>query len=184
MDAHSLDALVKRCRSGDVDAYDELMDCLYPGVFALAFRLLSDRDDAEDATQEILVKIWRSLPRFQGRSQFTTWVYSIALHHCYDATRRRMRDRHSLQRLFDNLTGKNDHPVSPPPSLSDLYLAVEEAVRGLPDKLKVMVDLHYFTGHSVPQIAGMLGIPERTARYRLASALRRLEEQLKNLEDP
>lgn len=177
--ASGLDLLVQRSRSGDPDAFDALVGCLYEPIYRLAYRLLRHPQDAEDATQEVFLKAWRHLPQFRGTAQFTTWLYAIAVHHCLDLSRRRNRDR----RLFLSLLREVRGPSRPPlPLLSsrssegDLCLFIREAVEALPAPLQTVVLLHYFADLSAPEVAAALRLPDRTVRFRLASALNRLRK--------
>lgn len=90
---------------GDVKAVDALLAGLRPGVFNLAARMLGDRDDAADATQEILLKVVTHLSAFRGASAFTTWVWRIARNHLLTA---RTRAAESPEVSFDALAERLD----------------------------------------------------------------------------
>jgi RNA polymerase sigma-70 factor (ECF subfamily) len=81
--------LVGRARRGDVEAFDELYRQHRDKVYTLCLNLCRDREQAQDLLQETFVRAWRGLPKFQGRSQFTTWLHRIAVNVCRDAARRR-----------------------------------------------------------------------------------------------
>ena len=81
--------LVKRAARGDRDAFAELVARHRDRVWAIALRLCRDRDDAEDVLQETFLAAWRSLDRFGGRSEVTTWLYRIAVNKSYDLIGRR-----------------------------------------------------------------------------------------------
>ncbi|MGA2037236.1 MAG: sigma-70 family RNA polymerase sigma factor, partial [Acidimicrobiales bacterium] len=83
--------LCEAARSGDSDALEKLLVANYDRVHALCRRMLGDAADAADATQETLLSAVRSLPRFDGRSSFGTWIYRIATNSCIDELRRRRR---------------------------------------------------------------------------------------------
>ncbi len=81
------EALVADARSGDREALEQLLVRHQPWVLNIAVRMLWRRADAEDATQEILVKIVKALPAFRGESVFRTWLYRIAVNHILDLRR-------------------------------------------------------------------------------------------------
>ena len=81
--------LVKRAARGDSDAFAELVARHRDRVWAIALRLCRDRDDAEDVLQETFLAAWRSLDRFGGRSEVSTWLYRIAVNKSYDLIGRR-----------------------------------------------------------------------------------------------
>lgn len=83
--------LVKRSIQGDGQAFDELVLKYQNKVYALAFRYMSNEDDAYDMSQETFIKAYRSLRSFKGDSSFSTWIYRIATNVCLDEIRRRKR---------------------------------------------------------------------------------------------
>src|SRR4051812_26601572 len=86
-DLPDLDDLVRRSRSGDLEAFDDLVGRFYTVTFGLACRMLYDREAAADAVQEVFIKAWRNLPRFRSASRFSTWIHTIAVNHCLDTAR-------------------------------------------------------------------------------------------------
>jgi RNA polymerase sigma factor (sigma-70 family) len=91
-----MEALIIRIRNGDKTALESLIREIQPGIFNLSVRFLSIREDAEDATQEILVKIITSLGRFEGKSKFSTWTYRIAVNHLLNIKKSRLEQELSF----------------------------------------------------------------------------------------
>lgn len=108
------DALVERARAGSGEALDQLMEKIKDRVYGLAMRMLSHPSDAEDATQEILIKTVTHLGDFRGESSFTSWVYRIACNHLL-TTRKRRAERRELtfeaceQHINDGLASLSTH---------------------------------------------------------------------------
>jgi RNA polymerase sigma-70 factor (ECF subfamily) len=75
--------------AGEADALEAILAETRPRLYALALRVLGDPADAEDAVQDAMVKVWRNLPRFEGRSSFGTWIHRIAINAALDRRRRR-----------------------------------------------------------------------------------------------
>jgi RNA polymerase sigma-70 factor (ECF subfamily) len=75
--------------AGEADALEAILAEPRPRLYALALRVLGDPDDAEDAVQDAMVKVWKNLPRFEGRSSFGTWIHRIAINAALDRRRRR-----------------------------------------------------------------------------------------------
>ena len=88
-----LAGVVERAREGDATALDELVRSVQHDVYGLAIRMLWDPHDAQDATQEILVKVVTRLDRFRGDSALRTWVYRVAVNHLLTTRRRRVEQR-------------------------------------------------------------------------------------------
>ena len=82
---------VERARAGDEDAFGRLVDRHSRAVFRLAFRMLGNEHDAEDAVQEAFLKAHRALPEFESRSRFSSWLHRITVNCSYDVLRRRAR---------------------------------------------------------------------------------------------
>src|SRR5512138_2951585 len=80
--------LLAASRSGDREASEQLLVRHQPWILNIARRMLWRKDDAEDATQEILIKVWKALPGYRGESAFRTWLYRIAVNHILDLRRR------------------------------------------------------------------------------------------------
>jgi RNA polymerase sigma-70 factor (ECF subfamily) len=175
----SLNALVERSRSGDVEAFNTLIDHFYRATLLLADRMLRDREAAQDATQEIFIKAWRHLPQFKGAALFSTWLHAIAVNHCITAARSLSRQSDKVRSL-DREEGK---AFSAPPSLPDatnweLHWAVRDAIGRLPEKLRLVLMLYYYAGYSIREIAAGLNLPRSTVHSRLDSALTRLGKTL------
>lgn len=83
--------LVKDCRQGDMQAFEELVSRYEKRVYALAYRYMSNEDDAYDMAQEAFIKAYRSLRTFKGDSSFGTWIYRITSNVCLDEIRKRKR---------------------------------------------------------------------------------------------
>ena len=84
-----LGELVAAAQSGSSDALERLLAAARPKLLALAMRVLGNADEAEDAVQDAMVKVWRNLARFEGRAQFSTWLHRIAVNAALDRLRRR-----------------------------------------------------------------------------------------------
>ncbi|HIE30578.1 TPA: RNA polymerase sigma factor [Candidatus Poribacteria bacterium] len=84
-------SLVEQCRNGDISSFEKLFYLLKDDVYNVAFRVLSNHQDAEDITQEVFVKIWINLKNFKMESSIRTWVYKITVNLCYDFLKRRGR---------------------------------------------------------------------------------------------
>ena len=110
-----LAALVARSRAGDRTALEALIRAILPTVHGLALRFLMNPADAEDATQEILIKIVTRLGQFEGRSGFRTWAWAVASRHLIDLKRRPRTKILTFDAFAEDLAeGLSDAPVSDP----------------------------------------------------------------------
>jgi RNA polymerase sigma-70 factor, ECF subfamily len=165
--------LVEAARSGDREAYADLIRVRGDRLYALAQRILRDVDRAEDALQEALVIAWRDLPGLRDPDRFDAWLHRLVVRSCLaEATRER--------RLTANLR------VLPMdvPNASDDFLNVadrdqlERGFRRLSPQQRALLVLRHFEGREPAEIAEILGIPVGTARSRLHHAHRAMRAAL------
>lgn len=169
--------LVDRARRGDVDAFEALFRLYSPRVYTVALRVLGDRFDAEEATQDTFVQVWKSLEGFRGESRFATWVHRICVNRCLRILRRRPAPPDLLPELVDVRPGPGEVTL-----LRDDLAAVEAALSGLPVEQRSALVLREFEGLSYGEVAEVLGISLTAARSRIHRArlelVRRLDDRL------
>src|SRR3954468_14240710 len=166
-------ALVKACQRGEVGALDELIRATYADVYALCRRMLADPDEAADATQEVFVRVMRSVLGFRGESAFGTWLHRVTVNVCLTALRRRSRaratgmvaggtpfampgDEMALESAGD---APEDRAV-----IADLAARSEVALAGLPEDARAVVVLRDIEGLSTKEVADLLGAPEKVGK--------------------
>jgi RNA polymerase sigma-70 factor (ECF subfamily) len=172
---------IAAAQAGDQAALEQVLREQYDRVYALALRLLGDRRDAEDATQDALIAIVRGLHRFDGRSAFSTWVYRVATNTCLDELRRRKRRPATVE--LDAHTGRATGR-GPEGEVVD-RLAVDSALAELPEEFRTAVVLRDVCDLDYAEIGEVLGIPPGTVRSRLARGRDRLARVLAgNQDDP
>ena len=169
MDRIASDAeLLAACRSGSRSAYEHLYRTHGAKMKSLARNLLGNADDAEDAVQDVFLKIHRSIGNFRGQSAFSTWIYRILVNTCYDVRRKRMRRQEtpeeeagSPEGTFDPPAPRTDHP---------LRIVLEKSVARLGDDQKKVFLLFEVEGFSHAEIAGMMRITETASKNKLYQA--------------
>ncbi|WP_278287094.1 RNA polymerase sigma factor [Clostridium aceticum] len=85
---HQEDVLIEKARRGDIESFELLIEAYQKKAFNIAYRILGNLEDANDVTQEALVKVYRSIHNFKGNSSFSTWLYSIVNNVCIDFIRK------------------------------------------------------------------------------------------------
>jgi RNA polymerase sigma-70 factor, ECF subfamily len=142
-------------------SFERLVDEYRDKVFRLACSLISDEAAAEDATQEIFLKIWKALPDFRGDSSLSTWIYAIARNTCL--TRRRIAAEHRTVSLDE--ANAAEIPSQDPPAAADSDLRA--AIARLPEKYRRVLVLFYLEDRSYQQVALALGVPMGTVKTHL-----------------
>lgn len=158
--------LLRRARRGEREAVSLLLGRHRAPVSRLCFQMLRDDGAAEDAAQEVLLRAFQKMPGFRGESEFSTWVYRIALNHCLEIKRSWAR----RDGLFDAETvARSTGDFS---SRIDTRLALESALDALPETLQVILILRMWHQKSYEEIAAILNLPLGTVKSRLHQARR------------
>lgn len=157
-------ALIQDGRAGE--AFEQLMPAYRRRVFGLAYSLLRDRGAAEDVAQEVFVKLWQALPRYDGRAQLSTWIYAVTRNATISAMRKQRRSVSlSDPVVFEEVESRGAIPAIEP---ADDALWLE--VAALPDKQRQAITLYYQEQRTVEEVAAMMGLPVNTVKTHLHRA--------------
>jgi RNA polymerase sigma-70 factor, ECF subfamily len=165
--------LVERAAAGDVDAFGELVRAYEHRVSSVLYRLLDDRRDVEEATQDVFVQVWRNLRRFRGHAQLFTWLYRIAVN---EALMRRRRKRPAAQELDEGLA------AAPDPELR-LRDRLVQALSALPFEYRAAVVLRDVEGLTNVEVAEALGISVAAAKSRIHRGRMQIRDALAGWEE-
>ncbi len=170
---------VARARAGDADAWGELYRQYAPAIFRFCRRAMPTREDAEDATMDIFLKVRQKLSQYDASRPFGAWLYTVAANHCWDLLRRRKvrqdleagdveemplqhPDPGQLERLIDQRTGQQ----------------VRRALDKLPARSRLALVLRYYADMSYDEIAEALGVRRAFVGVVLLRARHQLREVL------
>ena len=180
--ATGLTEAISRAREGDSDAWAELYRQFAPAVFRFCRRAMPSREDAEDATSEVFLKVRGKLDQYDASRPFNAWLYRVAANHCWDMLRRR-RVRQDLE-TGDIETMPLEHPD---PGQLERLLAersaaqVRKGLEQLPGRTRMALTLRYYADMSYDEIAETLGV----RRAFVGVLLLRARHQLRRiLEEP
>ncbi len=168
--------LATRCRTGDLAAFEELYRAHGGRLYAVAYRMLGHRDDAEDMLQEVFLTAFRKIGSYRGDSSIGTWLYRLAVNLCLDRIRSRARRNELRTDLLDGdpaPTHVDDRGIG-----AVHRLDLERAIRDLPDGCRAAFLLHDVEGFEHREVASMLGIAEGTSKSQVHKARRRLRSAL------
>jgi RNA polymerase sigma-70 factor (ECF subfamily) len=178
-------ALVTRVQEGDRDAFSTLVVRYQERVYNLVLRGLTDQDAALDVAQEVFLKAYRGLARFQGESQFFTWLFRITMNETITARRR--RDRRGRPLSLDRADEDGEKRSDPPASTDDPGAAVarlddqslvQQAIAGLEDEQAQVLLLRDIDGRSYQEIAEILECPLGSVKSRIHRARLALKDKL------
>ena len=177
-------ALVAAAQGGDRFALDQLLRRHYDRIHAVCRRVAGSTRDADDACQEALIKIVRSLPRFDGRSSFGTWAYRIATNAALDELRKRQR-RPALHAVDEEHRPDVVDPRAD--GFAERYpdrLVLDDALDQLPEDLRIAVVLRDVADLDYAEIAETLDLPIGTVKSRISRGRAALAAQLRLDRDP
>ncbi len=182
--------LVARILGGDRDRFAELVSRYEKRVINYVYRITHRYEDAHDLTQEIFVKVFLALDRYDPKYQFSTWVFRIAQNSAIDALRKRSIAEVPLVRPGDEEQGKErefaDNGISPYRALKNkqLTVAIDKAVEKLPPDYRELIQLRHFAEMSYEEIASMKKLPLGTVKNKLFRARNLLKESLEEFVEP
>lgn len=180
----AIDAIIQRCLNGDQSAWEEIVRLHWRRVFNIAYKFVGRHDLAEDLTQDIFLKLFRSLGTFDRRANFQTWLVSVSRNLCIDHYRSVRKERETINSDVDSTDLK---PVAPGQSP---YAALEHrdrvtllriALERLAPPLRIAVMLRDLQELSYNEIAERLQLPEGTVKSRINRGRNELARQIRLL---
>jgi RNA polymerase sigma-70 factor (ECF subfamily) len=164
--------LVRQSLAGRTEAFGVLVNRYQKVMYTVALRMLSNPEDARDATQDAFVKAYQHLATFDSRYRFYSWMYRILVNECLNVN----RDRRSEEPLDPYAAGAGS-PFETALA-SERVVQINMALERLSPEYRAVVVLRHFAGQSYGEIAEALSIPEKTVKSRLYSARQQLGELL------
>lgn len=180
--------LIEESQKGNIDAFEELIKEHKKSAYNIALRVLRNVEDAEDASQEALIKIFRSIKNFNMESTFRVWMYRIVVNTCIDFKRRKNINAISIDEKIDLGSGKEfqreiaDDSNNPDALIDKNYNTqlVNDAINKLEDSFKTIVILRDIEGFTYKEISEILSCNLGTVKSRLSRARKSLRGILEN----
>ncbi|NLY43522.1 MAG: sigma-70 family RNA polymerase sigma factor [Clostridiaceae bacterium] len=177
--------LIQKCKNGDVEAFEQLIESYQKKVFGIAFRMLGNTEDASDVAQEVFLKVFKSITNFKEESSLSTWIYRIATNVCLDEIRKRKKATvvsiNSTIQLEDGEIDMQVEDQGPHPDeiveRKELENEVKKAIERLNNEHKIVIILRDIQGLSYDEIADILQCSLGTVKSRI----NRARNSLKNI---
>ncbi len=173
--------IIERVLGGDVNAFEELVLRYEGTVYNLALRMVSNREDAADMTQEAFIKAYNSLPSFRGDSRFSSWLYRIASNVCLDFLRSKSRRPQSSLTAEGDDDGDVQLDIPDPAAGPEEQLmkklsmqSLSEGLKLLPDNQRQILAMRELGGMSYAEIGEALSLEEGTVKSRIFRARKKL----------
>jgi RNA polymerase sigma-70 factor (ECF subfamily) len=173
-------ALVRRCQTGDKEAFRALIEPYRAALFGTAYLMTRNRGQAEDAVQESLVQIWKNLPSLRLHGRLKSWLLRIVVNEVKQQFRKKQVPTVPLKYASDivDCPGEDEMAMA----RREERQLLRQALGKLPSEQSETVILRYFSGLTVPEMSVVMGIREGTIKSRLSRALERLGQMLRDEE--
>jgi RNA polymerase sigma-70 factor (ECF subfamily) len=173
------DLLVARARAGDPSAFGRLVDRYYADCLRYATRMLGDAEEAEDIVQEVLVRVYRSLARYDERARFRGWLLRILVNRCRSAARKRGRRSRLMERFALLHAGRDE--AHDDPRTTGIGEELSRALGRLPDEQREAFLLRYVEDLSYPEMSRITGVGISALKMRVSRAGERLRTLLQGV---
>ncbi len=175
-------ALLEKAKNGDLAAFEKLIESYQKKVYNIVYRMIGNPDDASELTQEVFIRVFRSIRNFKEESQFSTWIYKIATNICLDELRKQKKHKViSLDEEIKSDEGEMKRQIEdnkPQPDIiaekNELKKTVRNAILSLPDEYRVVIIMRDIKGLSYDEIAQITKCPEGTVKSRINRARKAL----------
>jgi RNA polymerase sigma-70 factor (ECF subfamily) len=182
--------LIMQAQRGNMSAFEQLVQRHDKRVLTIAAGYVHSADDAKDIYQEVFLRVYKGLPKFQYKSEFSTWIYRITTNVCLSHRSRRNRNSHTS--LDQSINDEDGQPHALKDTLFDtaatdqqthdaeIALRVEQALKTLSPRQRMVFTMKHYEGYKLREIAEMMKCNEGTVKKYLFEATARLRKQLKD----
>ncbi len=176
---HITDTIIERARSGDAIAFDQLMIAHQQRVMATAWRMLGNTEDARDAAQEVFLRVYKHLPKYDARQDFSGWLYRIVINVCRDVARKRGNRFSSFEAEQEagTLPAMVSHDNSERAAMqAEEQAIVMKALSTLSEKERAAIVLRDLEGIATDEVARILGSSATTVRSQISTARTKIKQ--------
>jgi RNA polymerase sigma-70 factor (ECF subfamily) len=183
---NEIDPLIERCLRGDQDAWNTIVHLYWRKVFNIAYKFVGRHDEAEDLTQDVFLKLFKSIKTFDRRANFSTWLISVSRNLCIDHYRSVRREHDAVTHDIDVVTLAQPSTIDSPHAMlerRDRVALLRAALDKLAPSLRMAVMLRDIQELSYQEIAERLGVPEGTVKSRINRGRTELARQIARLRE-
>jgi RNA polymerase sigma-70 factor (ECF subfamily) len=177
--------IINKIIGGDTQAFAVLVDRYKDLVFTLAIRMLKNREEAEEVSQDTFIKIYKALPKFKGQSKLSTWIYKVAYNTCLDRIKK--NNRHQNEVTIDSFTENQiktlDNALEAMES-AEQQQTIQNCLQQLASKDSFLLTLFYFEELSLEEISQIVNMEPNTVKVNIHRARKRLASILRERMEP
>ncbi len=177
--------LINQILEGDAKAFTELVNRYKDLVFTLALRMLKNREEAEEVSQDTFIKTYTSLHKFKGDSKFSTWIYKVAYNSCLDRIKKNKKYLNDVE-----INEFTEHQVKTVNNAFDILVEeernklIQDCLHLLPSDDSFLLTLYYFEEQSLDEIANVVGLTANNVKVKLFRSRKKLTAILKERLEP
>lgn len=179
--------LVREVKNGNYYAFENLVKRHDKQIFSVAARYVNNAEDAKDIYQEVFLRVYKSIGKFQFRSEFSTWLYRITTNVCLSYFKKNRMQRTVKSSISDEVSNaeilQKEHSNTSHQHLTNTEISdrISDALNLLSPQQKLIFILRHYEGYKIREIAGFIKCTEGTVKKQLFNAVRRLRADLKDL---
>ncbi|MDK2918001.1 MAG: hypothetical protein PWQ37_734 [Candidatus Petromonas sp.] len=178
--------LIERTKKGDIESFEKLIEKYQVTAFNVAYRMIGNKEDASDITQEALIKVFKSIRKFRGESGFSTWFFRIVTNTCIDMVRKESKiTTYSIDKTIETEDGSYKREISDEKNIPEQMYEkkeqkerVQKAIGKLPGKYRIAIILRDIQDFSYEEISEILDCPLGTVKSRINRGRALLKEIL------
>lgn len=177
--------LINQIIEGDTNAFTVLVNRYKDLVFTLALRMLKNREEAEEVSQDTFIKTYKSLHKFKGDSKFSTWIYKVAYNSCLDRIKKNKKYQNDVE-----INEFTEHQVKTMDNAFDVLVEeernqlIQDCLHLLPSDDSFLLTLYYFEEQTLDEIANVVGLTANNVKVKLFRSRKKLTAILKERLEP
>ncbi len=175
--------LIRQSMKGDVEAFRELVKRQQEYVYAIAFKILLQKQDAEDIVQETFIRVWLNIKFFDFQGKFTTWLYKIVLNLCMDKLRQKNRHKIDYKESIEDGMIHTTEDMMLATEEKDMIEFISKAARNLSPKQKMVFILRDIHDFSIEEVSHFLNMAKSSVKSNLCHARNHIRLYIKNSEE-
>jgi len=177
--------IINQIIEGDTKAFSELVNRYKDLVYTLALRMLKNREEAEEVSQDTFIKVFKSLQKFKGDSKFSTWIYKVAYNTCLDRIKKNRKYLNDVE-----INEFTEHQVKTVENAFEVLVEeernqmIQECLDLLPSDDSFLLTLYYFEEQSLDEIANIVGLTANNVKVKLFRSRKKLTTILRDRLEP
>lgn len=170
--------IINQAKSGNIQSFQKLVETYSHKLYAAAYRILGDKEHAEDCIQEVFIKIYNKIDTFDEKSKFSTWLYSVTVNTAIDHHRKQVKHSRNDSEDFETFVADNSDNPEKSVWLDSISETTQHALMQLSEEVRLAFILRHHEERSIKEISQILEVNPNTVKNRIFRAVARLREIL------